>query len=57
MLSLIIGTAYLGAYLIQIARSFTLIKVADWLDSNVSPVLFNKVICLLSLLKPQVVLV
>jgi PrtD family type I secretion system ABC transporter len=51
MLSLIIAITYFAAYLIQIARSFSLIKVADWLDSNISPMLFNKVIITSSIVK------
>lgn len=51
MLSLIIAVTYFASYLIQIARSFSLIKVADWLDSNISPVLFNRVITTASVVK------
>lgn len=41
MLSLIIGTVYFVYTLLQIARSFTLIKVGEWLDNNLSPLLFS----------------
>jgi ATP-binding cassette subfamily C protein len=41
MLSLIIGSIYLVYTLLQIARSFTLIRVGEWLDNNLSPVLFS----------------
>jgi ATP-binding cassette subfamily C protein len=40
MLSIIIGFVYFIHTLLQIARSFTLIKVGEWLDNNLSPVLF-----------------
>jgi ATP-binding cassette subfamily C protein len=41
MLSLIIGFIYFVYGLLQIARSFTLIKIGEWLDSQVSPLLFS----------------
>lgn len=41
MLSIIIGTIYFAYSLLQIARSFTLIKVGEWLDNNLSPMLFS----------------
>ena len=41
MLSLIIATIYFVYGLIQIARSFTLIKIGEWLDNQVSPLLFS----------------
>jgi len=41
MLSLVFGTTYFVYGLLQIARSYTLIKVGEWLDVNVSPVLFG----------------
>lgn len=42
MLSVIIAIIY-GVYaLLQIARSFTLIKIGEWLDNNLSPVLFAR---------------
>lgn len=44
MLSLIIGSIYLVYTLLQIARSFTLIKVGEWLDNNLSPILFSHAI-------------
>lgn len=40
MLSIIIASIYLVYTLLQIARSFTLIKIGEWLDNNLSPVLF-----------------
>jgi ATP-binding cassette subfamily C protein len=42
MLSLIIAFIYLVYTMLQIARSFTLIKVGEWLDNNVSPILFSR---------------
>lgn len=44
MLSLIIGSVYMVYTLLQIARSFTLIKVGEWLDNNLSPLLFSHAI-------------
>ena len=41
MLSVIIGSIYLVYTLLQIARSFTLIKIGEWLDNNLSPTLFG----------------
>ena len=41
MLSLIIGLIYLIIGLLQVARSFALIKVGEWLDNNASPLLFS----------------
>lgn len=41
MLSLIIGTIYFVYGLLQIARSFTLIKVGEWLDNTLSPIIFG----------------
>lgn len=41
MLSLIIGTIYFVYGLLQIARSFTLIKIGEWLDNHLSPILFG----------------
>ncbi|WP_425362074.1 type I secretion system permease/ATPase [Candidatus Tisiphia endosymbiont of Mystacides longicornis] len=40
-LSIIIGTIYFIYGLLQIARSFTLIKVGEWLDKTVAPVIFG----------------
>jgi PrtD family type I secretion system ABC transporter len=40
MLSLVIGAVYLAYGLLQIARSFTLIKIGEWLDNKISPFLF-----------------
>ncbi len=39
-LSLIIGVIYFVHTLMQIARSFTLIKVGEWMDNKVSPLIF-----------------
>lgn len=39
MLSLIIGIIYFVYGLLQIARSYTLIKIGEWLDNNLSPTL------------------
>lgn len=44
MLSLIIGFIYLISAFLQVSRSFTLIKIGDWLDFNISPLLFKKII-------------
>lgn len=41
MLSLIIGFVYFIYGLLQVARSFTLIKIGEWLDHNVTPTLFS----------------
>ncbi len=41
MLSLVIGMIYFVYGLLQIARSFTLIKIGEWIDNTVSPVLFG----------------
>lgn len=41
MLSIIIGFIYFVHTLLQIARSFTLIKVGEWLDNTLSPMLFG----------------
>jgi ATP-binding cassette subfamily C protein len=41
LLSMIIGGIYFVHCLMQIARSFTLIKVGEWLDNEVSPIIFN----------------
>lgn len=40
MLSLIIGFVYFTTTLLQIARSFTLIKIGEWLDNTLSPIIF-----------------
>jgi ATP-binding cassette subfamily C protein len=40
-LSVIIAVIHFANSLIQMARSFTLIKVGEWLDNNVSPLLFS----------------
>ena len=45
-LSTIIGTIYFAYGLLQIARSFTLIKIGEWLDNSVSPILFARAISL-----------
>jgi ATP-binding cassette, subfamily C, bacterial len=41
MLSIIIGFIYFIHTLMQIARSFTLIKVGEWLDNTLSPIIFG----------------
>jgi PrtD family type I secretion system ABC transporter len=41
MLSLVIGITYFAHALLQIARSFILIRIGEWLDNQVSPILFN----------------
>lgn len=41
MLSLIIGFVYFTIALLQIARSFTLIKIGEWLDNTLSPLIFG----------------
>jgi PrtD family type I secretion system ABC transporter len=41
MLSLVIGSIYFVYTLLQIARSFTLIKIGEWLDNHMSPLLFS----------------
>lgn len=41
MLSIIIAVVYFTNTLLQIARSFTLIKVGEWLDNNLSPLIFG----------------
>ncbi|MFK8040436.1 MAG: type I secretion system permease/ATPase [Rickettsiaceae bacterium] len=42
MLSLIIGSIYLVYGLLQIVRSFILIKVGAWLDKTLTPILFSQ---------------
>lgn len=44
MLSVIIAVVYGSYTLLQIARSFTLIKIGEWLDKRISPELFNHAI-------------
>ena len=44
MLSIIIASIYFVYGLMQIARSFTLIKVGEWLDNSLSPQLFGHAI-------------
>ncbi len=41
MLSIIIIFIYISYTLLQIARSFTLIKIGEWLDQKISPKLFS----------------
>ena len=41
LLSLIIAFVYFVHMLMQIARSFTLIKVGEWLDNTLSPIIFG----------------
>jgi ATP-binding cassette subfamily C protein len=40
MLTLIVVVIHLTSSLIQVARSFTLIKIGEWLDDRISPKLF-----------------
>lgn len=40
MLTLVIIVIYLSHTLLQVARSFTLIKIGEWLDTKLSPQLF-----------------
>ncbi len=40
-LSIIIGSIYFIYGLLQIARSFTLIKIGEWLDKTVAPTIFG----------------
>jgi PrtD family type I secretion system ABC transporter len=40
MLTLLVGSIHLTFTFIQVARSFTLIKVGEWLDDRISPKLF-----------------
>jgi len=44
MLSLLMGGLYVALHMIQIARSFTLIKLGEWLDKKLSPDLFANTI-------------
>lgn len=39
MLSLVIGLVYFIYGMLQIARSYTMIRIGEWLDNNLSPVL------------------
>ena len=41
MLSLIIGIVYFVYTLLQIARSYTMIRIGEWLDNKLSPVLLS----------------
>jgi ATP-binding cassette, subfamily C, bacterial len=41
MLSVIIAFVYFIHMLMQVARSFTLIKVGEWLDNTLSPIIFG----------------
>lgn len=41
LLSIIIAFVYFIHMLMQIARSFTLIKVGEWLDNTLSPIIFG----------------
>lgn len=41
MLTLIMLVIYIALTFIQIARSFTLIKIGEWLDKKLSPILFS----------------
>ncbi len=40
MLSLLMAALYVALHMIQVARSFTLIKLGEWLDRQLSPDLF-----------------
>lgn len=40
-LSIVIGAIYFIYGLLQVARSFTLIKVGEWLDKTVAPIIFG----------------
>ncbi len=40
MLSLLMVALYIALHMIQVARSFTLIKLGEWLDRQLSPDLF-----------------
>lgn len=40
MLSLLMAALYVALHMIQVARSFTLIKLGEWLDKQLSPDLF-----------------
>ena len=40
-LSIVVGIIYFIYGLLQIARSFTLIKVGEWLDKTVAPIIFG----------------
>lgn len=44
MLSLIIGFTYFIYGLLQIARSFLLIKIGEWMDITLSPIVFSEAI-------------
>jgi PrtD family type I secretion system ABC transporter len=44
MLTLLVVAIHLSNSLIQVARSFTLIKVGEWLDDRISPKLFEHAI-------------
>ena len=41
MLSLIIASVYMAYSLLQVARSFTMIRIGEWLDNNMAPKLFQ----------------
>lgn len=46
MLSLIVMAAYIALTLLQITRSFVLIKISEWLDTLLTPILFSHSISL-----------
>lgn len=41
MLSLIIASVYFVYTLLQITRSFIMTKIGEWLDNNISPIIFS----------------
>ena len=44
MLTFIMALIYLSYHMIQVARSFSLIKIGEWLDARISPKLFSHAI-------------
>jgi len=41
MLTILVACIYITTHLIQVARSFTLIKIGEWLDDKITPTLFS----------------
>ncbi|RZK29066.1 MAG: hypothetical protein EOO63_09845 [Hymenobacter sp.] len=41
MLSLVMLVIHIAYTLLQVARSFTLIKVGEWIDQKLTPILFS----------------